>query len=167
MKMTIYWCSICAQITQMEPKTPRCMFRSKKTGSYTGLKRESHPFESNKCAQTNIAFHDLIMLKTAWAHHLFEQGCFIKNQQLTFRKKHAQASCKRLARLNAGSSEAAALKSRWLKCFLSQLSIILIQITFHGVFVLNKEKYHDSIFGFQKIWSRSRALSKFRQFGAL
>ena len=54
-------------------------------------------------------------------------------------------------RLMLGASEAAPFKSLWLKCFWSQLSIILIQITFHGVFILIKEKYHDSIFGFQKI----------------
>ena len=70
---------------------------------------------------------------------------------MTFRKKHAQASCKRLAPVNAVASAAAPLKSRWLKCFWSQLSIILIQITFHGVFIMIKEKYYDSIFGFQKI----------------
>ena len=45
-----------------------------------------------------------------------------------------------------GASEATILKSHWLKCFWSKLSIILIQVTIYGVFVFKKEKYHDCIF---------------------
>ena len=47
--------------------------------------------------------------------------------------------------LMLGASETTILKSHWLKCFWSQLSIILIQVTIYGVPVSKKENYHDCI----------------------